>query len=132
MRQNCRVSESGPGGIVVQPTRSRRAVRRAIQANGGRMMKYCTMSTTPPMQGGLQPMARTKAFGKVRESIDPDDFTGGFAVWSGTSFAAPIQAGRIAQKMVASMPLTGQTESAMQAVDRAWKAVEKATDIKPH
>ncbi len=34
------------------------------------------MSTMPPMQGGLQPMARTTAFGHVRESIDPDDFTG--------------------------------------------------------
>ena len=89
------------------------------------------MSTTPPMQGGLQPMARTKAFGKVRESIDPDDFTGGFAVWSGTSFAAPLQAGRIAEKMVAAMPETGQTESVSQAVARAWTAVAEATGITP-
>ena len=109
----------------------------ALFSNTGRWVRSyvngaAVMSTTPPMQGGLQPMARIKAFGKVRESIDPDDFTGGFAVWSGTSFAAPVQAGRIAEKMVASMPLTGQKESASQAVDRAWKAVEKATDIKPH
>ena len=42
-------------------------------------------------------MARTEAYGRVRESIDPDDFRGGFALWSGTSFSAPLdgrQAGR--------------------------------------
>ena len=34
------------------------------------------------------------------ETIDPDDFTGGFALWSGTSFAAPYVAGRLAQSLV--------------------------------
>ena len=34
------------------------------------------MSTLPPtFQGGLQPAARTEAYMRVRESIDPDDFT---------------------------------------------------------
>jgi hypothetical protein len=32
-----------------------------------------------------------------RETVDPDDFSSGFAVWSGTSFAAPLFAGEIAQ-----------------------------------
>ncbi|MGL5825706.1 MAG: S8 family peptidase [Nocardioides sp.] len=60
------------------------------------------MSTMPPLQGGLQPSARTTAFGLIRESIDPDQFShggqaeGGYALWSGTSFAAPTVAGRIA------------------------------------
>lgn len=36
----------------------------------------------------------------VRETIDPDSFASGFAVGSGTSFAAPVLAGRIAQKLI--------------------------------
>ena len=52
------------------------------------------MSTMPPgFQGGLEPVARTKAYQRVRESIDPDNFSAGFALWSGTSFAAPLFAG---------------------------------------
>jgi hypothetical protein len=33
-----------------------------------------------------------------RRSADPDDFTGGFARWSGTSFAAAVHAGKLAQR----------------------------------
>ncbi|MEJ3750780.1 S8 family serine peptidase [Actinomycetes bacterium KLBMP 9797] len=36
----------------------------------------------------------------MRETIDPDSFASGFAVGSGTSFAAPVLAGRIAQKLI--------------------------------
>jgi subtilisin family serine protease len=35
--------------------------------------------------------------GSWRETLDPDDFTSGFAIWSGTSFAAPLFAGEVAQ-----------------------------------
>jgi Subtilase family len=35
-----------------------------------------------------------------RRSTDPDDFTGGFARWSGTSFAAAVHAGKLAQKQL--------------------------------
>ena len=57
------------------------------------------MSTMPPFEGGLEPIAWTRLIGRVRESIDPDDFrsvtdaggrTWGFGLWSGTSFAAPV------------------------------------------
>ena len=37
-----------------------------------------------------------------RETIDPDDFSGGFAIWSGTSFAAPMFAAEIAAKLCAT------------------------------
>ena len=43
------------------------------------------MSTIPPFEGGLQPLARTKAFQRNRASVDPDDYRGRFALWSGTS-----------------------------------------------
>ena len=32
-----------------------------------------------------------------REALDPDDYCGGFAVWSGTSFSAPLLAAHIAR-----------------------------------
>jgi hypothetical protein len=40
----------------------------------------------------------------VRASIDPDDFSGGFGVWSGTSFSAPVIAGRLAASIDAYGP----------------------------
>jgi subtilisin family serine protease len=36
-----------------------------------------------------------------RETVDPDDFSSGFAIWSGTSFAAPIFAGEVAAELLA-------------------------------
>ena len=72
----------------------------------GRTRPAVMCSTMPPLQGGLEPMARTTAFGFERESLDLDNFSrgdadarrGGFAVWSGTSFAAPVVAARIARQ----------------------------------
>jgi serine protease len=87
------------------------------------------VSTIPPFQGGYEPIARTTAFGQQRESIDPDDFTGGFAVWSGTSFAAPLLAGRIATQLLPSLPGEDHEDTPAEAVARGWKAVEAVTGI---
>ncbi|MDT4996265.1 MAG: hypothetical protein QOD45_333, partial [Pseudonocardiales bacterium] len=38
----------------------------------------------------------------LRATIDPDDFSGGFGIWSGTSFAGPIFAAEIAAKLCAT------------------------------
>ena len=40
--------------------------------------------------------------GKPRGTIDPDSFSSGFATWSGTSFAAPVLAGRFAAALSAA------------------------------
>jgi len=38
--------------------------------------------------------------GLKRNSLDPDNFTSGFALGSGTSYAAPVVAGKIAQRLI--------------------------------
>ena len=85
------------------------------------------MSTLPPFQGGLEPAARSEAYMRVRESIDPDDFTGAFALWSGTSFAAPLFAGRLANSLVDRIDPAHDGRS--DAVERVWQALTGVTDL---
>ncbi|MDQ2782887.1 MAG: S8/S53 family peptidase [Actinomycetota bacterium] len=76
------------------------------------------VSTLPQtFNGGLQPARR---FGS-REDVDGDDFAGGFGIWSGTSFAAPVLAGELAQCLVSSGSL-GRLD-AESARTRAWAAI---------
>lgn len=42
-----------------------------------------------------------------REALDPDDFSAGFAIWSGTSFAAPYAAALVARSLMAGAELAG-------------------------
>jgi subtilisin family serine protease len=98
------------------------------------------MSTMPPFRGGLQPTARTWVDGRVRESIDPDDFSsgrrpdggprGGFGLWSGTSFAAPLMAGALAAALSKElMNRADPSHGPAAAVRRGWRAVERLTDL---
>ncbi len=99
-------------------------------------------STMPPFEGGLDPIASTRVGGRVRESIDPDDFrflkdadghdVGGFGLWSGTSFAAPVLAGRIAAGIAARLIDNRRyADSPAAARRRAWEALEPVTGISP-
>jgi subtilisin family serine protease len=86
------------------------------------------MSTLPTsFQGGFNPIASSEAYGRRRTSIDPDDYRGGFAVWSGTSFSAPVFAGQIARKLTGLIDPADDGRQA--AVARGWQAVAALTDI---
>jgi Subtilase family len=110
----------------------------ALFSNAGPWVKTyrpgsAVVSTMPiTLDGGAQPSYEVTepAYG-ARANIDPDNFYGGFASWSGTSFAAPILAGQIAQSM-----LDANKRHPLDAVDiasslsRGWAAVAKQTGVR--
>ncbi|MEO7060545.1 MAG: S8 family serine peptidase [Lapillicoccus sp.] len=57
-----------------------------------------------------------------REAIDPDDYSSGFGIWSGTSFSAPVLAAEVAEHLVRQGGL--DDTSAPSMVARGWAAVE--------
>jgi subtilisin family serine protease len=65
------------------------------------------VSTYPvSVRGPLSPAASVTAANlptlpQRRDTLDADDFTSGFATWSGTSFAAPLLAGQVAAALLA-------------------------------
>jgi subtilisin family serine protease len=98
------------------------------------------MSTMPPFDGGQQAVDKLIVEGRVRESIDLDDFQtgkgpdgeklGGFGLWSGTSFSAPVIAGRIAESMGRDLMRRRGSRDAAAAVRRGWRAVQAETEIR--
>ncbi len=82
------------------------------------------VSTLPTdLQGSSQPTQGSSPLGRDRSSVDPDDFTGGFGTWSGTSFAAPLLAGQLAEHLASSRSINRIDRSS--AVRRGWAAVSK-------
>jgi hypothetical protein len=57
------------------------------------------VSTYPGFQGANQPEMGQE--GGRRQTLDTDDYRGGFAVWSGTSFAGPLLAAEVAELLFA-------------------------------
>jgi subtilisin family serine protease len=77
------------------------------------------VSTLPTsFDGSAQPDIVVPGSG---ESVDMDDYTGGFGMWSGTSFSAPVLAGEIA----ACLQEQGGLEQvkATHMVARGWNAI---------
>jgi hypothetical protein len=61
------------------------------------------VSTAPVLASGAWSAdTRVDPDGNPRGTIDPDSFSSGFATWSGTSFAAPVLAGRYAAALSAA------------------------------
>jgi subtilisin family serine protease len=64
-----------------------------------------------------------------RATIDPDDFSSGFGTWSGTSFAAPLLAAEIAQKILDGGCGNPDDIDGPSSVTRSWAAVSQVTDL---
>jgi Subtilase family len=79
-------------------------------------------STSVPAQAGPASAVPAPAT-RPRGTMDPDDFSSGFGVWSGTSFAAPILAAEAAASLVRCEDLTDVACSAMTA--RAASALDE-------
>ncbi len=65
-----------------------------------------------------------------REALDPDDYSDGFAVWSGTSFSAPYLASLITNSLLEGAAGPGSSlrldlPGQQAAEDRAAAAVKK-------
>jgi serine protease len=72
------------------------------------------VSTVPvDFDGGIQAGTRDDKYGRRRETLDVDDFRGGFGVWSGTSFAAPVVSGRIAARILAGQTAAQATQTVL-------------------
>jgi subtilisin family serine protease len=59
----------------------------------------------------------------IRASLDPDNFHSGFGTWSGTSFAAPVLAGELAQCLLDGKCGPIDPPDPNSAVNRAWAAL---------
>ncbi|SDD44495.1 S8 family peptidase [Glycomyces harbinensis] len=84
------------------------------------------VSTYPcEAKGSRMPDRRSKStsLNRHRESHDPDDFSSGFAVWSGTSFAAPLAASFLVNAMAEAE--AGEVNDAVQASARAHEALRR-------
>jgi len=84
------------------------------------------VSTYPRLRGSMGPAQVIRELD--RESMDPDDFTSGFALWHGTSFAVPHAAAVLANKLIGfadadpgTLRLSDVSQEAM--LDRARRAV---------
>jgi subtilisin family serine protease len=59
------------------------------------------VSTYPQINGAGGPSTVTGPTGQ-RRTVDPDDYSQGFAAWSGTSFATPVLAAQLAAQLIES------------------------------
>jgi len=82
------------------------------------------VSTVPThLEGSAQAGQGSDHLGQDRMALDPDDFTGGFATWSGTSFAAPVFAGQLAEHLASHRRIDRLDQAS--SVRRGWDAVSK-------
>ncbi|WP_281964687.1 S8 family serine peptidase [Serinicoccus marinus] len=82
------------------------------------------VSTLPvTFDASAQPARRVGTDPGTRATPDPDDFRGGFGVWSGTSFAAPWLAGQLADHLAALLAADDDGDAAAALRGRAGAAL---------
>jgi subtilisin family serine protease len=101
----------------------------AMFSNDGPWVRYLRpgaglVSTVPTDLDGSMGATNQLAVdqGEIRSTIDPDGFQGGFAVWSGTSFAAPVLAGQLATLLANGLAADASRRPAV-AIPRANAAI---------
>jgi subtilisin family serine protease len=63
------------------------------------------MSTYPTdIKGSRAPQLEVDGHPRPRAAFNPDDYEAGFALWAGTSFAAPVVAAYLARELLAAEP----------------------------
>jgi len=87
------------------------------------------VSTLPLTDGMGQPSSSITGDTNVRCTVDPDDYTGGFGVWSGTSFSTPVFAAELAATLVEQGGLKDVRPEAMCA--RSLAALHSCTGKDP-
>ena len=96
------------------------------------------LSAFPLLSGATQPGTRLDTADRYRQSLDPDDHSGGYAIWSGTSFAAPFVSGMIARELAPALMNPGAVKKSLaaasadaidkvEAVDQSLKNKAKST-----
>ena len=102
------VGASNPDGVTVALFSNNLPVVSAVRAG------VSVVSTLPLTNGMGQPSSQVSADGTVRCTVDPDDYTGGFGVWSGTSFSTPVFAAELAAALIDEGGLTDVSSPAMR------------------
>lgn len=92
------------------------------------------VSTFPRLRGSTGPANAIRDLD--RESLDPDDFTSGFAMWHGTSFAGPHAAAALANRLVEHADADPDAVrmglvSREAMLERARRAVDACTTCDP-
>jgi hypothetical protein len=118
-------SGSGPQVISVGALNPDVTTSKALFSNEGPWV-HCwatgagVVSTYPTdVRGTAAADHEVPGFG--RNSFDPDDYSAGFAVWDGTSFAAPLAAAELGKALLQSGDLA--TVDRETVVKRAWTAL---------